>query len=248
MARSCTHARSIGGVPGRPLKCYESSTTVRASRPAWTGSTLERWLWWAVPFGISLSLAGCGSGAKRVRPPAIDAAAAGRTAVSLYDRDGDKALSGKELKRVPSLKSAFERIDRSPADGRITAEEIAERVRGWSRTRIALVPLQCQVRLHGQPLEGATVTFLPESFLGTRVLPACGRTDAAGIAAPSIGEAHLPGRAMRGVQLGFYRVVITAPVGSTSTIPPRYRGDSALGLEIAPDTPAVQAGTLALDL
>lgn len=195
-------------------------------------------------YGTTLLAAGCGGGAARVRPPAIDASAAGQAAIAQYDRDGDGAIAGEELDQVPSLKAAIERIDRTPKDGRITAQEIAARIRAWGKTRVALLPLQCQVMRGRRPVEGATLRLEPEAFLGETVRPALGRTDARGIVAPSVGEAYLPAPSIRGVHLGFYRVVITGPEASGRSEAPRSRSGKPRGLEVAPDAPAVQKGML----
>ena len=50
---------------------------------------------------IAVISAGCSRKPARVHPPSIDATSAGRSAIDLYDTDGDGALNKQELLRRP---------------------------------------------------------------------------------------------------------------------------------------------------
>src|SRR5690606_16850848 len=85
---------------------------------------------------------------------------------------------------------------------------------------------------NGRPLSDATVTLVPEAFLGDSVKPAQGVTD-------STGTAHLrisddPDEA--GVHLGYFRVEVSkkGPDGK-ELIPERFNAHTEVGAEVTPD-------------
>jgi hypothetical protein len=80
-------------------------------------------------------------------------------------------------------------------------------------------------------LEGATVTLIPEKFLGDAVKPASGVTDGLGVANLATAGAEVPG-----VACGMYRVEVSKKnaVGR-ETIPTRYNQETILGVEVGPD-------------
>ena len=84
------------------------------------------------------------------------------------------------------------------------------------------------VTRNGSPLPGATVTFIPEKFLGPNVKPATGKTGRTGMAMLSMVDSPPP----PGVAPGLYRVVVTVP---GMNIPAKYssEADTVLGQEVA---------------
>jgi hypothetical protein len=211
--------------------------------------------------GVVAASLGCLGGPKRVLPPYIDAKAAGLKAIEMYDTNKDGFLSGKELDQCPGLKAACISSGRVPPTvdpartGRITAEMITERIRAWQATKIGRRMIQCTVYYNGQPLEGADVNFVPESFLGPNMKTASGVTDRNGIAMLTIpleGERPLPG-----VPPGFYRVEITKPAKPAKpgkpgepaeparpglNIPAKYNTETILGHEVAMDAADMRTG------
>lgn len=178
------------------------------------------------------------SAPRRVYPPAIDANEAGKKAVAQYDLDGDGAVGGKELDKAPALKAAIKNLDRNH-DGKVTAEEVAARVKAWQRSRVGLISMACYVTLDGKPLAGATVTYEPETFLGANIKPASGTTDQSGVANLSIPiQPDEPG----GVACGLYRVQVSKQAGGKDLIPARYNAQTTLGLEVAIDAEGMQEG------
>ena len=155
-----------------------------------------------------LALSGCNNQPARVKPPAINAHAAAQQAINDYDTDGDRQLSGAELDKVPALKASLDEIDKN-GDGKISEEEIVERIEQWQASRIGLMPYMCKIKLDKAPLVGATVTLVPEKFLGPNMLPASGTTGDQGQATLSIAEEKLPRPQYKGVQVGFYRLEIS---------------------------------------
>ena len=158
-------------------------------------------------------------------PPKIDPLAAGKAAIAEYDSDGDGTISGHELDACPALKAAGKHY--ADAAGNITADSIAEAIAQWQANRIAITIMGVVVTMDGKPLDGATVTAVPEKFLGPEVQPASGVTDARGGCALRV-------QGQLGMQYGLYRVRISKLVGAKESLPPRYNTATQLGLEVAP--------------
>jgi hypothetical protein len=206
----------------------------------------QRWLVGCVLVlgGLAVAIAGCWNrGPTRVLPPSIDAVAAGEEAIKMYDTNHDGKISGAELDKCPAIKAAIAQIDPS-GKGEVTAEMITARVRKWQDSRLGKMSLGCRITRNGSPLPGATVTFVPEKFLGPNVKPATGKTDANGMAMLSVAlTSTVPGapREPPGVAPGLYRIVVTAPGGN---IPAKYSTEegSVLGQEVAMDAKGIQEG------
>ncbi len=177
---------------------------------------------------------GCSSGPTRVMPPSIDAGAAGAAAIEQYDSNGDGALSGGELDKVPGIKGQIAKYDRD-GDGSVTAEEITERIGEWQKSRVGIgQSFLCSVFLDGEPLEGAQVKFVPEAFLGGSVKAAVGTSNRRGVVRAGIPQEEMPDnlKGINGMQLGLFKVEITHP---DYNIPARYNTETILGEECAHD-------------
>jgi hypothetical protein len=174
-------------------------------------------------------LPGC-SGGDTLTPPTYPSAdAAAKQVMDEYDTNHDGLLDAKELERCPSLKSSLELMDTN-GDKRLSAEEIAARIQMYADSQVALKATGCHVRLDGKPLEGATVTYVPEKFMGSSVKPASGVSNATGAVTLMVEGLKDPG-----VQPGFYRVLVSKKNASgQETIPARYNQDSILGIEVNP--------------
>ena len=187
--------------------------------------------------GLSLAAGGCSGGSSRTPPPEIDADAAAQQAISMYDTNGDGVISGKELDKCPGIKDALEHYD-IKHDGKITAAAIAARIREWQESKLGTTVPKVRVLLDGQLLEGATVTFEPEPFLGPHVATASGQTAQNGAVLLTI--AADPGNPQSerkpGVHCGLYKVRISKQVGGHETLPARFNSNTELGAEIAPHT------------
>src|SRR5205823_4199779 len=130
---------------------------------------------------------------------------AARQAMAQYDTNKDGFLDAKELEACPPLKVALKKFDKD-GDGRISTDELTQRLTLYNDSRTGIVSLPCQVYLDGKPLSGAKVTFVPETFLGPAFKPASGTSDSSGGVLLQIEGMPLPG-----VQLGLYRVQISMP-------------------------------------
>ena len=92
-----------------------------------------------------------------------------------------------------------------------------------------------EVTLDGAPLEGATVTFEPETFMGDMLKPVRAKTNADGRAYLEGQNAEFPG-----IYLGFYRVRISRLYQGKETIPLKYNSATELGYEATDDIDEIQ--------
>jgi hypothetical protein len=180
---------------------------------------------------VSLALGmlpGCSAGDKLTLPTYSPEEAA-KQVMAEYDTNHDGYLDAKELERCPSLKHSLESMDKN-GDKRLSADEIAGRIQVYTDSQVGLKATTCHVRLDGKPLQGATVTYVPEKFMGSSIRPASGVSDQNGGVALTVEGEKLPG-----VQPGFYRVQVSKKNASgQETIPARYNQDSILGIEVYP--------------
>jgi hypothetical protein len=101
------------------------------------------------------------------------------------------------------------------------------------------------VTLDGRGLEGATVDFVPEEFLGSDARPASGVTGPGGMTMVSV-PVNPADPGATGVAPGFYRVEITSKGGTA--IPAKYNIETTLGCEVAKDSDWQMQGNLRFDL
>jgi hypothetical protein len=181
---------------------------------------------WPMSLCVVLGLMGCRSSASRVVPDTPDRAAASK-AMELYDTNKDGFLDAAELESVPGLKAAVERLDANH-DGKISAKQIAARIKEWADSKVGRMPVLCRVTHKGKPLAGAKVVFVPERFLGGTLRSGSGTTDQAGSA--RISAAYAADSTVRGMSPGFYRIEITK---DGESIPANYNSRTTLGAEVA---------------
>ncbi len=184
---------------------------------------------------IAFVAAGCPGKPARIHPPSINAGSAGSAAMKQYDLNGDGKVAGEELEKAPSLKAALARLDTN-GDGAVSADEVTARVVSWQDSRVGRMSGTLTILANGKPLEGATVTLVPEEFLGGNVKPATGTTDAGGVAMPTIEVAP---EDPPGIAPGFYLVRVTK---DGMNIPPMYNTETVLGVEFAPDAIEMEEG------
>lgn len=175
---------------------------------------------------------GCSGGPPALTPPELRPTAAAAEAIALYDKDGSGDLSHDELQACPGMLSAIETYDRD-GDEKISKDEITARLQEFAESRVALTQLVAVVRLDKRPLEGATVKFVPETYLGSSIKTALGTTGRSGGSMMDVDDSDLPSNqaGLVGIQLGTYRVEITHPEIS---IPPEYNTDTTLGYDSQP--------------
>jgi hypothetical protein len=217
VTRSCQHGPNAEGPHGRSLRgpVLVTRTRIRAVR---------RFLL----AGLLVLGAGC-SGPHSVSPPALSPGEAASQALAEYDANKDGVLDEKELEKCPALKGALKKIDKNN-DGRVSADEIAERLQLFQRQGV-LTSARVEVMLDGTPLEHATVTLVPEKFMGPAFKPASAVTDPNGTAPLQVEGAY------NGlVPMGYYRVEVSKKnAGGQESIPARYNTQTILGQEVAPE-------------
>jgi hypothetical protein len=187
------------------------------------------------------AFASCTRGPSAIKPPSIDASAAGSKAMELYDKDGDGQVAGAELDAAPALKAALARLDTS-GDKAVSADEVTARVNAWKEMKTAITGVPCKVTLDGKPLAGATVTLEPEPFLGEEVKAASATSNPFGQVSPTIPKEQRPDPTLPGgANFGLYKVRISKVVGGKETIPARYNTETTLGQEVSYDDPGIAA-------
>lgn len=177
---------------------------------------MTRYLSCVVLVAGMLFLVGCTGQEKRVVAPSMNAQAVGKAAVEEFGADGK--ISPEQLKKVPSLAGL------AKGDAGVTADDIANQILAWQKTRLGRVMWSCGVLKNGKPLAGAKVKFVPEKFLGSSFPAAEGVTGPDGSTSMRIPNATPPGLA-----LGFYRVEITK---DGESIPAKYNTETTLGQAI----------------
>jgi hypothetical protein len=161
--------------------------------------------------------------------PSYSPAEAARQAILDYDQNGDGVLDAREVEKSPPLQHGFKDLDRNK-DGKLSADEIAGELEGFRASGVALTAVACTVKLDGNPLVGATVTLVPERFLGPGFKPATGVTSSSGSV-----SLKTEGQSLPGVALGFYRIEVSKKdAAGRETIPARYNVRTSLGETIRP--------------
>jgi hypothetical protein len=192
----------------------------------------------------ALALASCSSAPSRVHQPGIDAEGAGEMAIELYDTNADGKVAGDELAKAPGLAAMVATAD-TDKDGALSAEEVTARIYKWKEQQTGVTIFSFTATLNGKPLEGAVVTFEPESFLGDEIKPAVGDTAFGGSGGASIPKDQRPTpTSPPGMHLGAYRVKISKQVNGVETVPAKYNTETTLGQEVAGDAPSIIQGVV----
>lgn len=180
---------------------------------------------------VALVLAGCSGGAiDRGAAATLDPEASARQALDEYDANKDSFLDAGELERCPALKSCLPQLDKD-GDQRLSAREIADRLAYYHADRLGRMAFGVEVSLDGSPLAGATVTFVPEKFLGSGYKPAAGVTGKNGVV-----DLQVEGETAPGIPCGLYRVTVSKKdAKGKELVPARYNEQTTLGQEVAPD-------------
>ena len=188
---------------------------------------------------VTVIAVGCGDGGGEKFPThQVDPATVAANVIAEYDADGDGGVSKSELKKCKGLVMLTAgqdqllpeyRLDQN-GDGSVTVEEFEAKFTECLRVRRQ--GYDCVVLHRGVPLDGATVTFVPESFMGD--LPvASGETDFNGNCTLST-EDGAPGAVP-----GIYKVEITHPTKKIST---KYNTETTISVALDPSNPYATAG------
>jgi hypothetical protein len=186
---------------------------------------------WVFLGGLVLLTAGCSGGGGGGGGPVVAQISprdAANQALAEYDANKDGALDAKELEACPGLLSALKRADKNN-DSRLTADEVADRLTFFQQQGMQ-ADVSVEATLDNRPLAGATVTLVPEKFMGPSVKPASTVTDEMGS-----GYFKVEGSDFVEVALGYYRVQVSKNAQGRETVPAKYNTKTVLGQEIAPD-------------
>lgn len=184
----------------------------------------------ALSIGALLIAGGCGGGPAAVPKSRIDVAKAVDGAMSQYDKDGDKVLSGEELEACPGIQSSLKDYDKD-GDKQVSADELGQRLQELIDAPVRSIGPLLQFKMNGRFVEGATVELIPEKFLEHGMFRATGTTDQMGMASVKLVQEGLPEdlKDVHGVPLGLYRVSVTHP---RMKLPASVNTETTLGLEI----------------
>jgi hypothetical protein len=175
---------------------------------------------------LAAGVVGCTPG--RIPVPPLNPQDASAQALAAYDKNGDGVLDAQELSACPGLKAALPYAD-ADRNGRLSAEEIAARIRQYQEDRAGLLFLRAVVMLDGRPLPDAVVSLVPARFLGSGVPGAEGTTDASGQCV-----LQTPGMDAPGVSCGMFEVRVSAKDSAgRERLPPQYNERTTLGVEVA---------------
>lgn len=172
------------------------------------------------------SCAGCSRPEAVVPPYAPEASA--EQAVALYDANKDGKLDAQELRKCPALADGLADIDKN-GDKRIDRDELTASLRALVENGGALFDVPAVVLRGGHPLEGVTVTLVPEDFMGGATHRATGVSADNGYV-----TFQTEGAPYAGVQPGFYRIELSRKEQDQEKMPPRYNTQTVLGGWVSP--------------
>jgi hypothetical protein len=194
-----------------------------------------------VIFGIIL-LSSCDRRPSRVEVPNMQPNAIAKAAMQQCDKDGNGFIDQAEADAAPGLKAGWKRLD-SDSDGRVAADEIADRIQVWLDSKLGAMTYGCEIQFQGQPLEGATVTLEPEPFFGSLLPSAAGTTGPGGTTYPMPTTPNA-----LGMSVGYYRVRVSKRDGTREMVPANYNRETELGVEVAGDCEGVATPSHVLHL
>jgi hypothetical protein len=181
-----------------------------------------------------LLVCGCTGAEPAIVPPDTDPVAAGAQAIRQYDANSDGAIAGPELDHCPGIKAGLSVIDKDN-DQRVTAAEIEARLRAYQTSGSAITFVGGPITFNGRPLVGATVTLVPEAFMGPAVMPATCVSDSNGYCTFKI-----DGEEILGAHCAIYRIEVSKRDASgNETVPARYNSQTVLGADIGVQSPCL---------
>lgn len=182
----------------------------------------------------ALLMGGCTGSEPAIIAPETDPVAAGAQAIQQYDANGDGAIAGAELDRCPGIKAGLSVIDKD-SDRRITAAEIEARLRAYQTSGSAITFVGGPITLDGRPLVEATVTLVPETFMGPAVKPAACVSDGNGYC-----TFRIEGEDILGAHCAIYRIEVSKrDAAGKETIPARYNKQTVLGADVGVQSPCL---------
>jgi hypothetical protein len=195
---------------------------------------------------VSLAICGgCDPKPDRVKPVDYQPARQSNKAMDLFDVNKDGKISGTELDKAPGLKAALTILG-AGKDKAVTQEQIKNRIQKWKDSIIGRMTVNCTVTRNGNPLEGATIKFVPEQFLADdfkgkdgALLIGIGKTNGMGSTTITWPTTPGPNGDPSGIGPGIYKIEVTK---DGEPIPTKYNTATVLGQEISQDNIELQRG------
>ena len=179
-------------------------------------------------FVVCVAAAGCGGKNAPLSAPSYDPGAMAQAALSQYDKNGNGSIDGAELDACPALKNSLAAIDKNK-DKALSADELTARFEAYKTANIGALGVSCQVKLNGNDLAGAVVTFVPEDCMKGTVKGGKGTSREDG-AVEIQGDGGVPGLA-----LGLYKITVSKVGPGGEEIPAKYNTQTTLGREVFAD-------------
>jgi hypothetical protein len=187
------------------------------------GQPLLRRLGFCLSVGLAACLGCSDKNRDPVRPPAFSPSEGAKQALADYDKNKDGFIDQNEAKSSPGLLYAFKSFDKNN-DGKLSADELESQMATYGD--VGAMAISLVFLLDGNPLEGATVTCVPEKFMGPNYKPATGKTGADGSAEPQA-------ESLPGLPYGVYRIEVSKKnAAGQETIPARFNTNTTLGFEL----------------
>jgi hypothetical protein len=192
-----------------------------------------------------LGVVGCGGGGgDRFPQHTADAAAIAKQIMATYDTDANAELSPAELGKCKGLMMLTVGQEQLPPDqrldndgsGSVSEAELVQKFAACLKSRRH--GYECVVYYRGQPLAGATVKLVPESFMGD-VPVATGTTNDEGKCSVATDDGFVGGVP------GIYKVEITHP---TAKIGARFNTETTLSVALDPTNPYAVQGVPRIDV
>jgi hypothetical protein len=192
-------------------------------------SVAARWRWSLL---LLVGAIGCTGRKSRIAGGLGEPAETTKAMFQALDKNSDGSIQGEELASCPGLAASLGSWDTDGNKG-ISTAEAQQRFEKWKSMRVGAINASTTLKLNGNPLRGAQVEWVPESWMGSGFPTATSTTDPSGRAiAKATSGGSRDASLGDGLPPGFYRLVITHP-----EVPERYRVNSQAGLMIAPDDP-----------
>jgi len=171
---------------------------------------------------------GCGGGSSdTVTIPSYDPGAMADAAIKQFDKNNNGTIEGAELDACPALKVSLAAID-TDKNQALSKDELVERFKAYKAAGAGAIAFGCVVKVGGQPLSEAEVTFTPEECMKGAVKGGSGQTLNDGSVRVSA-----EGSSVVGLPPGLYKISVSKKnAGGGEILPARYNANTVLGREI----------------
>ncbi|MEO1990742.1 MAG: hypothetical protein ABGW78_02330 [Pirellulales bacterium] len=186
----------------------------------------------------SLLVIGCSKSS--LDSPFFSPRRAAEDVLATYDSDSNGVLDANEMSTSTIIQPVLQRADRDN-NGEVTHAELTNRFATYVADELNMTTFPCRLMLDGRPLAQATVSLMPEAFMGQGYEIATGTTSQSGhtvLSTPSIASSGFSG-----IYFGVYRLDVSKKnTRGEELVPAHYNSASQIGQEIAPDLTNLERG------